>query len=101
MTAAALLTELRRRGVEVWADGDRLCYRAPRGALTPELREAVRAHKGELLAVLRSDRPRFWPLEAWQEEWGWVSVRDPCTGIVHQIRWRDCPQWLRRRAQEG
>jgi len=101
MTAAALLAKLRQRGVELWADGGRLCYRAPRGALTPELVEVVRAHKAELVAALRSDLPEFWPMEARQDEWGWVSVRDPYTGDVYQIRWRDCPQWLKRRVMEG
>ena len=38
MTAGELLAYLRKRGVELWADGDRLRYNAPKGALTPFLR---------------------------------------------------------------
>lgn len=96
--AERLLAELRRRGIEPVLDGARLGLRAPRGALTPALQAAVRRHKRELLNLLQ-DRPPYWPLEAWQEQWGWVAVRDPFTGQVHELRWRDCPDWLRRRAQ--
>ena len=52
MTAAELLAELRRRGVKLTVNGDRLRYEAPRGALTPELLEAMRQHKPELLRLL-------------------------------------------------
>jgi thioesterase domain-containing protein/acyl carrier protein len=45
-----LLAELFRRGVKVWADGDRLHVRAPRGALTQELRDALAAQKPEILS---------------------------------------------------
>jgi pyochelin synthetase len=38
MTAGELLANLRKRGVELWADGDRLRYNAPKGVLTPFLR---------------------------------------------------------------
>jgi pyochelin synthetase len=36
--AGELLAYLRKRGVELWADGDRLRYNAPKGVLTPFLR---------------------------------------------------------------
>ena len=52
-TPSVLLAELARRGVDVWAEGERLRYRAPRGALTPALLGALRAHKAELLEALR------------------------------------------------
>jgi len=53
VTAADLLPELRRRGVILTADGNRIVYRAPKGTLTPELREAVVRFKGEILGILR------------------------------------------------
>jgi hypothetical protein len=56
MTAEALLEQLRARGVDVWADGDRLRYRAPRGALTEELRRGLAERKWELLALLDGGR---------------------------------------------
>ena len=50
-----LLTELRRRDVALWRDGDNLRFSAPEGALTPELRAAMGARKGELLAQLTEE----------------------------------------------
>ncbi len=55
MTAADLLTTLRSRGLTVAADGDALTVR-PRELLTDELRQAIRAHKRDLLAELPRHR---------------------------------------------
>lgn len=46
-----LLAELWRRGIELRADGDRLCYR-PVSAVPPDLRSQLAQHKPELLAIL-------------------------------------------------
>jgi thioesterase domain-containing protein len=54
VNAAALLSELRRRDIRVWAAGAELRCDAPSGALTPELREALRVHKNEILDFLAS-----------------------------------------------
>lgn len=54
MSVAALLAELRRRDIELAADGDALRCSAPAGALTPVLREQVRARKSEIVAFLRN-----------------------------------------------
>lgn len=54
MSVAAFLAELRRRDIRIWADGDRLQCDAPRGALTPELREQLAGRKEELLDFLRA-----------------------------------------------
>jgi len=53
VTAEALLQELQSRGVQLTPEGDRIRYRAPRGALTPELRARLSEHKGEVLSVLQ------------------------------------------------
>ena len=50
----ALLVELRRAGVRLQVDGDALRFQAPKGALTPELRARLRAHRDEILAFLRA-----------------------------------------------
>ena len=50
-TAAALLVDLIGRGIELRAEGGRLRFR-PVAAMTPELAERVKAHKGELLDLL-------------------------------------------------
>jgi len=52
MRLEALLSELRIRGVRLYCAGNGLHYQAPKGALTPELRDKVVRHKSELLAVL-------------------------------------------------
>src|SRR5919197_4011240 len=52
VTAAELLAELQGRGVRLEAIGGRLRYDAPKGALTPELRRAMAAHKAEILGLV-------------------------------------------------
>ena len=53
MSVTALLEELRSREVELTLVGDRLRYRAPKGALTPELKQALVDWKPEVIAALR------------------------------------------------
>ncbi len=53
MIAARLLSRLAALGVSLTADGDNLRIRAPRGVLSPELREEIRVHKDSLLESLR------------------------------------------------
>lgn len=52
-SVSELLADLSRRGITLWADGDELRCRAPKNALTAELRTAMQEHKNELLATLR------------------------------------------------
>lgn len=44
-----LLERLHAAGVELKVEGDRLHYRAPKGALTPELRAALEEWKPDLV----------------------------------------------------
>lgn len=55
METSKLLTELQQRGVNLTVDGDNLRYVAPKGALTDELRQAIKDHKAELLELLQAD----------------------------------------------
>ena len=58
MTAVTLLEELRQLGASVAVvDGSRLRIEVPRGRVTPQLRESLTRHKGELLALLSSTLP--------------------------------------------
>lgn len=60
MIALQVLTELRHRGVELIPEGTAIRYRGPKGAMTPELRQALADHKGELLSLLtRQTEPGF------------------------------------------
>ena len=54
MNAADLITDLARLGIRIEAHGDRLRY-SPRSAVTPDLARRMKAHKGELLAILRPE----------------------------------------------
>jgi surfactin family lipopeptide synthetase A len=47
------LARLRRLGVEVSADRDKLCYKAPKGVITESLLQEMSERKEELLASLR------------------------------------------------
>lgn len=51
MTVTALLSELERRGVRLQTDGSRVGF-SPAGAVTPDLRQAIREHKPALLKLL-------------------------------------------------
>jgi amino acid adenylation domain-containing protein len=50
------LSRLRKQGIKVWADGDRLCYSAPEGKLTPELQAELIRRESEILALLAQAR---------------------------------------------
>ena len=52
MTATQILSELQHRGVSLEVAGDKLRFR-PKAAVTPDLVEALRRRKSEILAVLR------------------------------------------------
>ena len=67
--ATALLANLRSRGIELATDGSRLRFRPSFMVTAPEL-DALRAHKGEVIALLCGpDRCELcpacrWPLDA-------------------------------------
>lgn len=54
MTAATLIRELADTGVRVSATGDKLHVEAKPGTVTPELRDRLKAHKAELLPLVRT-----------------------------------------------
>ena len=95
MSPAALLTELRQRGVELATAGDRLRYRGPRTALTPEVRRAIADHKADLLLLLAAEVARAeWErldaemgemtqrlFELWEE-----GQRDAAKGLEAELR---------------
>jgi thioesterase domain-containing protein len=54
VSAAALLSELRRREIQVQVVGSELRCSAPAGALTPELRAQLQRHKNDVLELLSS-----------------------------------------------
>lgn len=49
-----LLLELSQRKIKLWLEGDRLRYKAPKDALTPELLSQVKKQKGNIITFLQS-----------------------------------------------
>jgi hypothetical protein len=79
MTALELLATLHARGVTLLPWVDRLRVDAPRGALTAELRQAIRTQKGELLALVEEWSERA----AIAEYWGGVPRME-----AEQLAWQ-------------
>src|SRR4051794_665924 len=55
MTTVEFLTELHARKIHLWVEGETLKCRAPKGALTPEVREGLAERKLEILALLQGN----------------------------------------------
>ncbi len=75
MNTATLLSELGRRGISIRPEGDQLRYRAPRGALSPDLLAQIRECKAELLAELDQEARAIPVLE--------ISLHSKLSGAVH------------------
>ncbi len=58
MTATALLDELRTKGVHLTVEGEHVAVDAPKGVLTDDVRQAIRQHKQELLALVEAVEER-------------------------------------------
>ena len=58
MTLKNLLQALISKGVMLRVEGDALHYDAPRGALTPEVRDAMRQHKLMLVMLVEAYEER-------------------------------------------
>ena len=78
MTPAELLKELATRKVELQVEGGRLRFRAPTGAVSKELRDAVAAHRSDIIANLCLQQSNS-------------SVRSICTHI-DPLNWIDEPR---------
>jgi amino acid adenylation domain-containing protein len=52
LNAAEILRSLHDEGVQLWCEGDRLRYRAPKGRLGPELMRLLAEQKAEILRLL-------------------------------------------------
>ncbi len=55
MSLVELLSTLRQNRVHLWVEADRLRYRAPEGAMTPELLAHLKQRKSDLLSLLSAD----------------------------------------------
>ena len=57
MTAATLITNLRKAGVQLYREGARLIVEAPPGVVTPEIRLELSRSKQELLKAIGRQSP--------------------------------------------
>ena len=77
MKTLALLVDLRRRGLTLAPEGMGVRV-APKSVLTPELREAVRTHKADLLAALSVEtRVLEMPLSQFEREGCPIEIEVP------------------------
>lgn len=53
MTIESLTTTIASRGVSLYLEGEALRFRAPKGALTAELKQQIVEHRGEIIAQMR------------------------------------------------
>lgn len=56
MSAAKVLEQVRALGIVLSSGGGKLCYEAPAGRLTPELREALAENKAAILDILGAEQ---------------------------------------------
>ncbi|MEW6457620.1 MAG: hypothetical protein AB1441_00900 [Bacillota bacterium] len=61
MNVNELIWELQRRGITLEPAGDKLRWRGPKGAMTPELLDQLRDHKAEVLGLLQQGPDRLFP----------------------------------------
>jgi hypothetical protein len=92
----ALVDELRQRDVLLEAEGLTLHVDAPAGALTEELRTALREHKPALIRHVERERRRLEEAASrglvikWAREPGYLSLHDPTTGDWHEVKASKC-----------
>ena len=82
------LNVLKERGVELWFEGERLRYRAPKGALTDEQRAELSLRRAEILAQLRADaagQEKTFPLSFSQRSMWFVHQQAPESWAYHVV----------------
>jgi amino acid adenylation domain-containing protein len=85
-TMADWLRDLAAQGVELWFEGDRLRFRAPKGALGPEERAELAARRAEILAQLRAEAAateRTYPLSFSQQSLWFLHQQVPDSTAYH------------------
>ncbi len=55
MIVRALLRQLQLKGIELWAEQGKLKFKAPKGAMSAQIKQLIQANKPTLLASLDPD----------------------------------------------
>ncbi len=85
MSVVELLDTLANQGVELWFEGERLRFRAPKGALTPDQRAQLSSRRPEVLAQLRKNAAvtRDFPLSFSQRSLWFVHQENPSSAAYN------------------
>src|SRR5215468_9146497 len=64
MSLVESLKDLEAKGLELWLEGDSLCYRASQEVLTPQILDDLKQHEATICALLRASdhAPSWYPL---------------------------------------
>lgn len=68
MSVRFLIDELTLAGVELWAEGGSLRYKAPPGALSPALKDRIKDNRPQILQHLRDQAAIAKLVERWERE---------------------------------
>ena len=86
MSVSALLRSVEDHGVELWVEGSQLRFRARRGALTPELRDAIATQRAAVVQHLRAEaaaREARTPLSFNQRSLWFIHQEAPESAAYH------------------
>ena len=86
MSVTDLLRELEDQNIELWFEGDRLRFRAPKGVLSAELKARLAAQRSEVVAKLRSDAAgteKTFPLSFSQQSLWFLHQQAPQSAAYH------------------
>ena len=94
MTVEQILAKLARMRITLFLDGGRLRYRAPKGALTPQMREVIAENRKAIIERLRDRKnPNGLPLKCVVcDRRHWVNER-PRNGQIRTIC-RKCGRFI-------
>ncbi len=86
MSVEALVSELAGRGVELWFEGDRLRFRAPKGALGEAQRSQLAQQRAAVVEALRraaEERVQTFPLSSSQQSLWFLHQQAPDSAAYH------------------
>lgn len=86
MSIVDLLNAIKERGVELWFEGERLRFRAPKDALSAEQRSELSARRAEVVAQLRAEAAameRIHPLSFSQRSLWFIHQQAPESFAYH------------------